>query len=232
MGQLPSTVVVVAGGVDLPRAVPDGLAPGSPVVAADSGVDAALALGLRVDLVVGDLDSVSPTAMEEVVASGATVERHPADKDATDLALALGRAVALVADGGDVVVLGCGGGRLDHLVAGLLALADPAWTTGGRRLRAHLGDATVHVVHGPGEVRVAAAAGDLLTIVPVGGDAVGVRTAGLRFALRGERLPAGTTRGVSNVVEGDDGAVVGVAAGTVLVVLPASTSAVSEGREA
>ena len=202
----------------------EALPAGAPVVAADSGVDVALALGLRVDVVVGDLDSVSPEGLGAARDAGARIVRYPEAKDATDLALALTEAAMLLdtgdpADVGarDVVVLGGHGGRFDHLLAGVLALADPAWTS--IRIRAHLGPATVHVLHGPTRREVGGEVGDLLTLIPVGGPADGVRTGGLRYPLRGERLDAGTTRGVSNVVERAP-ATVELDAGTLLAVLP------------
>jgi thiamine pyrophosphokinase len=46
-----------------------------------------------------------------------------------------------------------------------------------------------------------------------------VRTEGLEYPLRGERLPAGTTRGVSNVLLNRE-ATVSIEEGTVLVVRP------------
>lgn len=215
-------VIVVAGGNLVPPETRALLPEGAPVIAADGGVDIAHALGLHVDLVVGDLDSVTPRGLAEAEERGARVDRHPVDKDATDLALALDAASDLLGDTeGEIVVVGTDDGRLDHLVAGMLALADPVHA--GRSVRAHLGAATVHVLHGPGEVRLGARAGSLLTLVPVGGDAVGVRTSGLRYPLSSELLGAGTTRGVSNVVTGPDGATVALDAGTLLVVLPGVT---------
>src|SRR5262249_44442801 len=44
------------------------------VIAADSGVEHAIRLAPRVDLVVGDLDSAAPDAIEHAVALGATVQ--------------------------------------------------------------------------------------------------------------------------------------------------------------
>jgi thiamine pyrophosphokinase len=209
------TVIVVDGGGPIPATARALLPEGAPVVAADGGVDAAHALGLRVDVAVGDFDSVTAAGLARAESGGARIERHPADKDATDLALALAAAAELTDE--EIVVVGAGGGRLDHALAGLLALTDHRLA--GRRVRAHVGEATVHVVHGPGDVHLDAAAGTTVTLVPVGGDAVGVRTRGLRYPLHGETLEAGTTRGVSNVVA-DDGASVALDGGALLVVIP------------
>ena len=209
------SVVVVGGGGAVPPALRRRVPEGVPVIAADSGVDGALALGLGIDLVVGDLDSVSSDGLAAAEAAGARVERHPVDKDATDFVLALDLADGLVAEDGEIIVVGVEGGRLDHLLAGVLALADPT----RHRVRAYFGAATIQVVHGPGELAVDAEVGELVTLVPVGGDAGGVRTQGLRFPLRGEVLATGTTRGVSNVVDGHD-ASVALDTGTLLVIAP------------
>ncbi len=84
------TALVFAGGERPPPSAVDGLLAADVVIAADSGLGHALALGCAVDLVVGDLDSVDPDdARRARRPAGAVVEQHPADKDATDLELAL-----------------------------------------------------------------------------------------------------------------------------------------------
>ena len=117
----PETIVVVAGGHASIGPVP-GLPAADLVIAADGGVDRALALGLHVDLAIGDFDSVTPAGLAAAEAAGARVERHPAAKDATDLELALDAAIAL--GPARIVVVGSGGGRLDHLLGSVLLLAD------------------------------------------------------------------------------------------------------------
>ena len=74
------------------------------MIAADSGIDLALALGLHVDVAIGDFDSVSAAGLATVEAAGALVERYPAAKDATDLELALDAAIAL--EPAHVIVVG------------------------------------------------------------------------------------------------------------------------------
>jgi thiamine pyrophosphokinase len=167
------------------------------VIAADSGVDHALASGLRVDVAIGDFDSVSAVGLDAVIAAGARVERHPAAKDHTDLELALDEALA--AGGRDVIVLGGDGGRRDHLFANFLVLASPRYRT--CCILAYLGRSRVHVVHGGRALSLAGEQGELVSLLPVHGPAEGVRTNGLRYPLHGETLPPGTTRGVSNVLE-------------------------------
>lgn len=190
--EIRTTAVIFAGG-DAPA--PGTLAeivPGALLVAADSGLGHARAAGLVVDVIVGDMDSVEPADLEAAIAAGTTVERHPADKDVTDLELALDTARARGAR--RVVVVGAGGGRLDHFLANALLLASPAFAD--LEIEARLGAATATVVRDAAELR--GRPGELVTLLPLGGPARGIRTRGLRWALRGEDLHAGSSRGVSN----------------------------------
>lgn len=183
------------------------------VVAADSGLDHAHALGIHADLVVGDLDSVSTRALARARAEGTRVEEHPADKDATDLELAL--AAARAAGAGEVTVVGVGGGRLDHLLANALLLTSPAW--GDLKIRALAGPALLTVIRRAAELR--GGPGSLVTLLAAGGRARGVRTDGLRWALHGEDLDEGSTRGVSNEMTGRE-AHVALSEGVLLAVQP------------
>lgn len=186
--------IVIAGGDPLDPSIIAGLPPNAWTVAADSGLDLAHTLGIAVDLVVGDMDSVDAGLLADARASGTAVELHPPDKDATDLELALGAAVRRGHT--HVIVLGGHGGRIDHLLGNalLLARADHADTT----IEWRIGTSTVVPVHSHRPAIVAGSPGDTVSILPVGGDAVGVTTSGLRWALNNDRLTSGSTRGISN----------------------------------
>jgi thiamine pyrophosphokinase len=186
------TVVVVAGGPG--SRLPTLEVPvEAPVVAADGGVDRALALGLQVEVAVGDFDSVTPPGLAAVRAAGARIERYPPDKDATDLELALDAAIALSPR--RILVLGSDSGRLDHLLSMLLLLGVARLAP--YELDASLGPATVHVIRS--ERRLAGDRGELISLFALHGPVDGVTTDGLLFPLRGETLEPGSSRGVSNV---------------------------------
>jgi len=178
------------------------------VIAADGGAE----LGWPVDLVVGDLDSISA----ETLARVENVERHPAEKDATDLELAL--AAALRLDPERILVLGGAGGRLDHLLGGLLLLAADAYA--GVQVDAQFGAAAVHVVRG--ERMLLGEPGELISLFAVHGAASGIVTDGLVYPLRGEALEPSSTRGVSNVFATRE-ARIAVQRGVVLAVRPSGS---------
>jgi thiamine pyrophosphokinase len=192
----PAAATRLPSAADPPPADVDDLPAGAYVVAADSGLDHAAALGLRVDIVVGDFDSVRPETLAAAAEHGTAVDRHPAAKDETDLELALD--VAAARNPARILVLGQSGGRLDHLSAGMLLLADERYA--GSDVQARFGPALVTVVRD--EARLGGRPGELVSLLPVHGPARGVRTDGLLYPLDDEDLPAGTTRGVSNELLG------------------------------
>ena len=187
------------------------------MVAADGGAELALALGVAVDVVVGDFDSISSESLVMLERSGARVERHPGEKDATDLALALDAALAFGPR--RVLLVGGVGGRLDHLLGELLLLGAEAYA--GVEVDALLGSAAVHVVRG--ERSLVGTPGELVSLFALHGPAVGVVTEGLVYPLRGETLSAGSSRGVSNVFAAEE-ARISLERGVLLVVRPGDES--------
>jgi thiamine pyrophosphokinase len=186
-------IVVVVSGGEPPDSRAASAAPiGAPVVAADKGLEHALALGLEVTVAVGDFDSASPEAVALAEAAGTRVERHPHEKEATDLELALDLAVAMAPE--RILVLAGDGGRLDHQLAALLLLGSDRYA--GSQVDALVGRARVHVVRGVRSFD--GAPGELVTLLALHGPAEGVTTEGLTYPLREETLPAGSSRGVSN----------------------------------
>jgi thiamine pyrophosphokinase len=185
------------------------------VIAADSGLDHAFALGIVPQLLVGDLDSASSSALAEARSRGIDLEQHPQDKDATDTELAIDAAVARGCR--RVVIVTGGGGRLDHALGGLLLLCQPRYA--GLDLSAWWGPAFVRVMHGPSTVSVASRPGEILSLFAMFATASGVTTTGLRYPLLGEDLLPGSTRGVSNVFEASM-ATVAIERGVLLTVMP------------
>jgi thiamine pyrophosphokinase len=211
----PDEAIVLAGGDPVHAAAVADLPHSAFTVAADAGLRLAGPLGLDVDLVVGDLDSVDAGLLEAAERAGTRIERHPVDKDRTDLALALDAAVA--AGARRITVVGGAGGRADHLLANWLLLAADAYARCA--VRSWSAAARTDVVRPGPATELAAPTGAVISLLPAHGAARGVRTTGLRFPLTGEDLLPGTSRGVSNVFDATH-ATVSLTAGVLLAVRP------------
>ncbi len=186
------SVFVISGGP--PTSLPLlGLTVGALVIAADSGVDHALAAGIEIDVAIGDMDSISAAGLATVEAAGTRIIRLAENKDATDLELALDEAVAL--EPRRIVVLGGGGGRLDHLLAELLLLGADRYAA--FQVEALFGSTGAYVIRK--ERVLKGRRGALISLLALHGPAEGVVTSGLVYALAGETLLPGSTRGVSNI---------------------------------
>jgi thiamine pyrophosphokinase len=206
-------VIVVAGGGPVRADVAPLVASGARVIAADGGIALVHALGLRAEVLVGDLDSATEDEVAAAARAGTRIERHPEAKDATDLELALDAALELSPR--RALVLAPGGGRLDHLLASLLLLALPRYAA--LELDAQVGGALVHVIRGRRDL--AGTPGELVSLFALHGPAEGVTTEGLSYPLGAETLEVGSSRGVSNELVSDTARVT-VERGVLLAVRP------------
>jgi len=187
-------VIFANGELRDPQAALAELEPDDRLIAADGGMRHLRDLGLTPGWIVGDLDSLASIDLEPLEATGVEVLRHPRRKDQTDLELAMLHALNLGAD--EVVVFGAFGARWDHTLANLLLSLHPelvdistVFVDGGQR-----------VFVARGSTRIEGTPGDVVSLIPIGGDAEGVTTSGLEYPLKDGKLVLGTTLGVSNVL--------------------------------
>jgi len=214
--------IVLAGGADLsPSRLEHAAritADADLVIAADSGYRHAVTLGHDVDVLVGDLDSIDPLDLARAERSVTRIERHPIDKDLTDLALALD--VALRECSGArrpirVTVVGGDGGRTDHLLGNALLLGAPQYAA--LRVDAIWGEATLHVVRD--SCTMTSSDGTTVSLLALHGPADGVTTEGLAFPLSAARLAPGSSLGLSNRINHET-ARVHLTSGVLLAVQP------------
>lgn len=169
------------------------------IIAADGGMYHCLSLGLTPDVVIGDLDSLTADDIKGLQIASVEIIRYPAKKDQTDLELALKLAIDRGAD--EIVVFGAMGGRWDMSIANILLLAEQ-----------NLSGATIRIIDGRHEIMLLRAGkeitfhgekGDILSLIPLGRDALGITTIGLEYPLKNDVLRLGSSRGISNVLIGN-----------------------------
>ncbi|HEY0519104.1 MAG TPA: thiamine diphosphokinase, partial [Ilumatobacteraceae bacterium] len=139
-----SQVVVVIGGGPLPPGAAGDVLPDAIVIAADSGLDHAVAAGLRPTVLVGDLDSISAHGKMWAYAHELEIDQHPVDKAATDTELALARAADTEAV--NLLVFGAVGDRFDHALGTIAALGNRALDR-FETIRFVLDDTTINLLH-------------------------------------------------------------------------------------
>lgn len=170
------------------------LANATAVIAADGGTRHLLALQTLPDVVIGDMDSLPEEARRWLTANHTQFITYPVAKDETDLELALLYAVAHYGD--DLLIFGTLGGRLDQMLANILLLTHPQLH--GRRVQLVTAREKAWLVQG--ETHIQGQVGDIVSLIPLGGDVQIGATTGLQWPLQNERLAFGLARGVSNVL--------------------------------
>lgn len=159
------------------------------IVAADGGANGARTLGITPDLIIGDLDSITPATRKFF--SSVAVIRVPR-QDNTDMEKALDYIVA-ESLAHEVLLIGATGYRLDHTVGNLVALSHYV-----RRLRIVVCGDGWHAFPVRGAENIHASPGTTVSLIPFS-DCSGVTLRGLKYPLRNASLRAGHTA-LSNVV--------------------------------
>lgn len=87
------------------------------LICADSGANSMYEYGIFPDYIVGDLDSIKEEALEFFNNTNTEIVKYPPEKDYTDTEIAVDKAISLGAK--EIVLLGCIGSRIDHLMGNL-----------------------------------------------------------------------------------------------------------------
>ena len=168
------------------------LLPGDAFAAADGGTHHALALGVLPSIVIGDLDSLQIEDRQKLESQSVAFEHHPRNKDETDLELAL--LYGVKTGYRKMLIIGALGGRLDQTLGNLSLLTMPVLS--GIDIR--VDDGVEEAFFTRSQCELSGTAGDVVSLVPWGGETTGVFTEGLRWSLHDETLRPERTRGISN----------------------------------
>jgi thiamine pyrophosphokinase len=186
-------VVVANGEMNDPQYIRRQIRGDDYIICADGGAVHALAMGLQPGLVVGDMDSLPSRVLEQLEEGGADFLRFPAEKDQSDLELALERAVEMAP--AEILLVGAlGGERFDHAFGNLMLLNIPLRAGVPAKIiderhRIYLIESSITLQGSPGEI---------LSLFPLTAAVTGVKTEGLKYPLNGETLHFASSRGLSN----------------------------------
>jgi thiamine pyrophosphokinase len=200
------SLVILSGEIRDDDAARTMLARSDRVVCADGGAKHLHRLNFRPDLLVGDLDSISPVDRAWLDNLAVPVREYPAVKDETDAELAILAAMEDLPEPRgqhELIVLAALGSRPDHVLANqLLAarLAIQGWqlilTDGESMIYTLTGGQTLTL-----DLPVDQANPMAVSAIPVTGLVAGLTYSGLTYPLNDATLEFGSTRGVSNRVK-------------------------------
>ena len=176
------------------------------VICADGGARHLRRLGVRPDLLVGDLDSIAADDLSWINQLQVPVSRFPAMKNETDSELAIQAALAdLPGPPGltgqqELVILGVSGSRPDHILANQLLAARLSGE--GWRLILTDGRSTTYTLAGGQtlnlDLPVEAKPPWIISAIPITDEITGLTYQGLEYPLNDAHLYRGSTRGLSN----------------------------------
>jgi len=158
-------------------------------VCADGGANTAARFGVIPDLIIGDFDSVRKETLH--VFRKVALQKAK-DQNSTDLEKALTAAIRKKCT--EIVVMGATGGRLDHAIGNLSALAKFSSKT------------TIKFIDDTGEfipvgraVEITLPVGTSISLLPLS-RCTGIITTGLKWNLKNESLQLGIRESTSNSV--------------------------------
>lgn len=165
------------------------------IVCADGGGEYVLKCGLVPDVLIGDFDSIKTSQYDKIKGSEVKIIKYPKEKDYTDTELAVNYAVEAGAQ--EIIMLGSLGSRIDHSLANILYLVKLT----DKGIKACIVDQNNTIYITKDSIELEGVPGDLLSLLPVGGDVTGITTKNLKYALHDSTIKLGDTVGVSNVFQ-------------------------------
>lgn len=185
--------LILAGGLRAKTAITKHISSSSLVIGADSGAEKALDMGIVPNLVVGDMDSISPKILEQLKELKVPLEIYPAEKDLTDTEIAI--QAAYQRDYKDIVIAGAVGDRWDHSLANIFLLKKYADL--GVNIRIIDDKNQIELIN---EYKRIEKDESFYSVIALADDGVVLSLKGFYYDLDRERLDFGSTRGLSNYI--------------------------------
>ncbi len=166
------------------------------IICADGGVNTAHALGIRPDLIIGDMDSAEAGILRSLPKDRIII--YPREKDRTDGWLALHKAVEL---GYDEILVSPGiSSRPDHSIANIQMLLSVPKGISARIVEP---DLEILVLEGEGKIWIKGEKGERISLLPLSEKVEGVRLSGLKYPMENGSFSVKGTNGISNEMLGN-----------------------------
>jgi thiamine pyrophosphokinase len=172
----------------------------SMIIAADKGLAAADRLGLTLDFIVGDFDSVQDSILQKYKEKSTPIETFPTEKDKTDTQIAL--EMALMHSPSSIDLVAATGSRLDHVIANIHLLLLPMQLG----IPASIIDRCnkIYLKKDSFRIRREEQYGDYVSLLPFTETVSGLTLKGFKYPLNRITLTAGSSLGISNEIKEEE----------------------------
>lgn len=162
------------------------------VICADGGFNNAKSLGIRPNLVMGDMDSIKEDLPKKI-----NFIKFPVEKDDTDMMICTKKALEMGAE--EILIIGgTGGDRIDHTIANICILKFLDEMNISHRL---IGDTQELLVLGEGKsLKIKNLEGHTISVFPFGNNLCKVWYDGLYYKMSGNNIYVNNPVGISNRV--------------------------------
>lgn len=158
------------------------------IICADGAYNKLAELGIKPDVVLGDMDSIN-----RKITGDAKNITYPSDKDETDGELAMNYAMGK--NPSEILIFGALGGRKDQELANIFLLCKYPLMN----IKIFEKNAGIWIAKKKEYFDVKK--GQTVSLIPISAKVTGIKTDGLKYRLNNETLYMKKTRGISNVAE-------------------------------
>jgi thiamine pyrophosphokinase len=181
------------------------------IICCDGGARHFQHLGIKPDVIIGDMDSIDPALLASYSTQGIKIIKYPANKDFTDTELALDYALSMKPE--EIFIWGALGGKIDHTLANVFLLCKGQETG----IRTYLVDEYGESFVLDKKATFVNETGKTISLLALSPEVTGVTLTGFLYPLKEETLIMGESRGISNIIT-DVRAGISVRQGKLLVV--------------
>jgi thiamine pyrophosphokinase len=183
------------------------------IIAVDGGSKHAKSFGLIPDLIIGDLDSINQRDYLYFLKKGSKFKKYDADKDKTDLHLAIDYAIK--SGFKEILLLCIFGERIDHLIANIFLLIK----TVDYAVDIKIIDEFHEIFLIKDYLKINGRIGDVVSLIPLTPVVTGIELSGLKFIPKDGKLRMSDTLGISNILTQKE-ASIKIKKGKLLVIKP------------
>jgi thiamine pyrophosphokinase len=181
------------------------------IICADSGANHLYAVRLIPEVIIGDMDSISPEILNYFEQRGSRIITYREEKDETDTQLALDYAIGEKPD--EIYIFGACGTRIDHTLANLSLLVSNA----KRDIQIKLIDEWSEIFIVKDKYVIEGDIGQTVSLLPFSDVVTGINLKGFEYSLENGVMEIGRPYGVSNRLNAIKGTI-SVRSGCLLVI--------------